>query len=90
MHFLSDAQMRCPTCKGRRFKPEVLTVRYRGHNIADVLDMTIEDANELFQDLPQVTSILSLLKRHIREGSCVLYCTDVVRGEREERWRIQP
>ena len=44
MHFLPDVEVRCPACRGRRFKRETLAVQYRGHDIAQVLDMTIEEA----------------------------------------------
>jgi excinuclease ABC subunit A len=63
MHFLPEALVRCPTCRGRRFKQTVLEVSYRGHNIADVLDMTIEEALSLFQDVPAVAARLSLMAK---------------------------
>ncbi|MEA2573336.1 MAG: excinuclease subunit [Chloroflexia bacterium] len=61
MHFLPDVQVRCPACRGRRFKPEVLAVRYRGYDIAEVLDLTIEEAMSVFQDVPAVAARLSLM-----------------------------
>ncbi len=61
MHFLPDVEVRCPACMGRRFKPEVLAVQYRGHDIAGVLDLTIEEALTLFQDVPPVAARLSLM-----------------------------
>ncbi len=61
MHFLPDVQVRCPACRGHRFKREVLAVPYRGHNVADVLDMTIEEALPLFQDVSVVATRLSLM-----------------------------
>ncbi len=61
MHFLPDVQVRCPACRGRRFKREVLAVQYRGHAIAGVLDMTIEEALALFQDVPVAASRLALM-----------------------------
>ncbi|MDY7078615.1 MAG: excinuclease ABC subunit UvrA [Chloroflexota bacterium] len=60
MHMLPDVQVRCPVCRGRRFKREVLAVKYRGHDVASVLDMTIEEALALFQDVPAVVARLSL------------------------------
>jgi excinuclease ABC subunit A len=61
MHFLPDVQVRCPACQGRRFKPEVLAVRYRGYDIAEVLDLTIEEALSVFHDVPAVAARLSLM-----------------------------
>ncbi|NLG49141.1 MAG: excinuclease ABC subunit UvrA [Chloroflexi bacterium] len=61
MHFLPDVQVRCPTCHGRRFQPEVLAVQYRGVDIAAVLDKTIEEALTLFADVPAVAERLELL-----------------------------
>jgi excinuclease ABC subunit A len=61
MHFLPEALVRCPTCRGRRFKREVLAVRYRGLNIASVLDTTIEEALPLFQDVSAAATRLALM-----------------------------
>ncbi len=61
MHFLPDVTVRCPACRGRRFKREVLAVDYRGHTIADVLDLTIEEALALFEDVPQAQARLALM-----------------------------
>jgi excinuclease ABC subunit A len=61
MHFLPDVQVRCPACHGRRFKREVLAARYRGHDIAQVLDMTVEEALMLFADVPTAAARLRLM-----------------------------
>lgn len=61
MHFLPDVAVRCPVCRGRRFKREVLAVTYRGYNIAQVLDMTIEEALALFEDIPAAKARLGLM-----------------------------
>jgi excinuclease ABC subunit A len=61
MHFLPDVQVRCPACHGRRFKREVLAARYRGHDIAQVLDMTVEEALVLFADVPTAAARLRLM-----------------------------
>lgn len=61
MHFLPDVQVRCPTCRGRRFKRDILAVQYKGQNIAEVLDLTIEEALEIFREVPAVASRLGLM-----------------------------
>jgi excinuclease ABC subunit A len=61
MHFLPDVQVRCPTCRGRRFKREVLAVEYHGRHVADVLDTSIEEAATLFQDVPAAAARLKLM-----------------------------
>ncbi|HEY9089630.1 MAG TPA: excinuclease ABC subunit UvrA, partial [Anaerolineaceae bacterium] len=61
MHFLPDVEVRCPACHGRRFTREVLAVRYRENDIAQVLDLTVEEALALFADLPAARSRLQVL-----------------------------
>jgi excinuclease ABC subunit A len=61
MHFLPDVEVRCPACRGRRFRREVLEVLYRGHSIADVLELTIQQAAELFADVPAAQARLALM-----------------------------
>jgi excinuclease ABC subunit A len=61
MHFMPDVEVRCPTCHGRRFTRATLTVHYRDHDISQVLDMTVEEALALFQDLPAARSRLQVL-----------------------------
>lgn len=54
MHFLPDVYVACETCKGRRYNAEALEITYRGKNIADVLDMTVAEALEFFENIPTV------------------------------------
>ncbi len=61
MHFLPDVQVRCPACHGRRFKREVLAVKYGGYDIAEVLDLTIEEALAVFQGVPAAAARLALM-----------------------------
>lgn len=62
MHFLSDVYVPCDVCKGQRYNRETLEVRYKGKNIAEVLDMTVEEAQELFQHLPKLANKLDTLR----------------------------
>jgi len=61
MHFLPDVQVRCPACHGRRFKREPLAVQYKGYDIAQVLDLTIEEALALFAEVPAARARLGLM-----------------------------
>ena len=63
MHFLPDVYVECETCKGRRYNRETLEVRFRGHSIADVLDLTVEEGVELFRAVPAVYNRLETLRR---------------------------
>ena len=58
MQFLSDVTLTCEACKGKRFKSEVLEVKYKGKTIDDVLHLTIDDALEFFADRPEITKRL--------------------------------
>ncbi len=61
MHFLPDVLVRCPACHGRRFQRQVLAVKYKGHDIAQLLDLTIEEALALFEDIPAAKARLGLM-----------------------------
>jgi excinuclease ABC subunit A len=61
MHFLPDVEVRCPTCRGRRFKKETLAIKYRGYDISQVLNMTVEQALALFTDVPVAASRLKVM-----------------------------
>ncbi len=61
MHFLPDVYVPCEVCKGRRYNRETLEVRYRGHTIADVLDMTAAAALDLFSPMPSLRRRLQAL-----------------------------
>ena len=54
MHFLPDVYVPCEVCKGKRYNRETLDVRYKGKNVAEVLDMTVEDALTFFQNIPRI------------------------------------
>ncbi|MBT5891232.1 MAG: excinuclease ABC subunit UvrA [Chromatiales bacterium] len=61
MHFLPDVYVPCDECKGKRYNRETLEIRYRGFNISEILDMTIEDACEQFKNIPVVARKLQTL-----------------------------
>src|SRR5215475_2355966 len=61
MQFLADVELICEECKGKRFKPEVLEVRYRGKNIHEVLEMTVREAMHHFAQSPKVADKLRVL-----------------------------
>jgi excinuclease ABC subunit A len=61
MHFLPDVYVPCEVCKGKRYNREALEVKYRGKSIADVLDMSVEEAAELFDKIPRIKRKLQTL-----------------------------
>ena len=63
MHFLPDIYVTCDVCKGKRYDRETLEIKFKGKSIADVLDMTVEEAAELFKVVPSVRDKLETLKR---------------------------
>jgi excinuclease ABC subunit A len=61
MHFLPDVYVTCEQCDGKRYNRETLEVKFKGHSIADVLDMTIEDAEEFFKAVPPIRDKMHML-----------------------------
>ena len=61
MHFLADVYVPCEVCKGKRYNRETLEVRYKGKNISEVLDMTVEEALEFFENIPRIKKKLETL-----------------------------
>jgi excinuclease ABC subunit A len=59
MHFLPDVYVTCETCKGKRYNRETLEVRYKGRSISDVLEMSVDEALDFFQNIPPI-------KRHMQ------------------------
>ena len=63
MHFLPDVYVTCETCEGKRYNRETLDIKFKGKNIADILDMTIEDAAEFFKAVPSIRDKMETLKQ---------------------------
>ncbi|HXO02778.1 MAG TPA: ATP-binding cassette domain-containing protein, partial [Stellaceae bacterium] len=63
MHFLPDVYVTCDVCHGRRYNRETLEILFRGKSIADVLDMTVEEAAEMFKAVPPIRDKMETLKR---------------------------
>jgi excinuclease ABC subunit A len=63
MHFLPDVYVTCDVCKGKRYNRETLDVLFKGKSIADVLDMTVDEAQDFFKAVPRVRNVLELLQR---------------------------
>ena len=62
MHFLPDVYVPCEVCKGKRYNRETLEVKYKGKSIYDILDMTVEDACDFFQNVPRIYNKIKTLK----------------------------
>jgi excinuclease ABC subunit A len=63
MHFLPDVYVQCETCQGKRYNRETLEIRFKGKSIADVLDMTVEEAQGFFQAVPSIREKMDALMR---------------------------
>jgi len=77
MDFLADVWVPCPVCEGRRFHHETLEIRYKGANIAEVLEMDIQQAIEHFQNVPKILKLLESLHAvgldYLKLGSTFAY-----------------
>ena len=61
MHFLPDVWVECDNCRGKRYSPEVLRVQFKGHSVADVLEMRVRDALSLFDNIPRIRKRLQVM-----------------------------
>lgn len=62
MHFLPDVYVTCPTCHGKRYNREALEIKYKGKDIAEVLDMTIDEAVDFFENIPAIATKLKTIQ----------------------------
>ena len=62
MHFLPDVYVTCEVCKGKRFNRETLEILYKGKSIADILEMTVEEASNFFTNIPAIKNKLQTIK----------------------------
>lgn len=63
MHFLPDVYVQCETCGGRRYNRETLEIQYRGLSVADALDLTVDQASEIFESIPRIAQRLNALRQ---------------------------
>jgi len=63
MHFMADLRVPCEECHGRRFEPSTLEVRYRGRNVSEILDLTVDEAIQFFADTPSIGGKLWMLQK---------------------------
>lgn len=90
MQFLSDVHISCPDCKGKRFKPKVLEVTYKGKNIDDILSMTADEALIFFSDQKKIVTVLTSLEAvglgYIRLGQSI----NTLSGGEAQRLKLSP
>ncbi|MGB9690868.1 MAG: excinuclease ABC subunit UvrA [Candidatus Sumerlaeaceae bacterium] len=88
MHFLSDVTLPCEICDGRRFQKHVLGVKWRGRNVAEILDMTVDDAIEFFADFPAITRRLQPLRDVGLGYLCLGQSTATLSGGEAQRLKL--
>jgi excinuclease ABC subunit A len=88
MQFLEDVIITCEACEGKRFKPEILKIRYREKNISEILEMTVDEAMAFFQDHSRILSKLQVLK-DVGLGYLVLgQSTNTLSGGESQRLKL--
>jgi excinuclease ABC subunit A len=62
MHFMPDIYVKCDVCSGKRYNRETLEVKYKGYSVAEILEMTVEQAHEVFRNVPRIANVLRTLE----------------------------
>ncbi|MFP6626038.1 MAG: excinuclease ABC subunit UvrA [Deltaproteobacteria bacterium] len=88
MHFMANVDVVCEECAGRRFKKNVLEIRYRDRNITDVLDLTVEDAREFFHDRTSLRAKLDCLTSVGLEYLAIGQATSTLSGGEAQRLKL--
>ena len=88
MAFMPDVEMVCPSCNGMRFTEEVLSVKFKGRNIVDILDMTLSDAIPIFSEQKNIFSLLDLMKQVGLEYLTLGQSTSTLSGGEAQRIRL--
>lgn len=88
MLFMDDLEIQCDACDGKKFRPEVLDIRYRGKNIHDVLQMTVAEAMDFFVAYPNIRRPLSVLKEVGLDYLCLGQNANTLSGGESQRLKI--
>jgi excinuclease ABC subunit A len=88
MHFLPDVYVSCDVCRGKRYNRETLEVKYKGKNISEVLDMTIEDAREFFDPVPVIARKLQTLMEVGLSYICLGQAATTLSGGEAQRVKL--
>ena len=88
MHFLPDVYVSCDVCRSKRYNRETLEVKYKGKNISEVLDMTIEDAREFFDPIPVIARKLQTLKEVGLSYICLGQAATTLSGGEAQRVKL--
>lgn len=88
MAFMPDVEMECPVCNGMRFNEELLSVQFQGHNIAEILDMTVNDAIPIFRGHQNIFALLDLMKQVGLEYLSLGQSTSTLSGGEAQRIKL--
>ncbi len=88
MTFMPDIETECPICHGMRFNEELLSVKFQGHNIANILDMTVSDARDVFRQEKKIFELLDLMREVGLEYLTLGQSTSTLSGGEAQRIRL--